>query len=149
MNISLSPFAPKSLVSRDGKRRPFRDNLLILHTQAESGACSRGSSRFLRRHLFIFLNCHTASDQSRVYQVTHLRVDSVHCRESAGIGPFLLKVVSVPAAAFAGVWVLGRDLKLTREHLAVAPCRRLTQFLLSLTSKHTGIARRQFITRSV
>ena len=27
------------------------------------------------------------------------------------------------------VWVLGRDLKLTREHLAVAPCRRLTQFL--------------------
>ena len=28
-----------------------------------------------------------------------------------------------------GVWVLGRGLKLTREHLAVAPCRRLTQFL--------------------
>ena len=27
------------------------------------------------------------------------------------------------------VWVLGRDLKLTRKHLAVAPCRRLTQFL--------------------
>ena len=36
------------------------------------------------------------------------------------------------------VWVLGRDLKLTREHLAVAPCRRLTQFLLSLTSKTYG-----------
>ena len=27
------------------------------------------------------------------------------------------------------VWVLGRALKLTREHLAVAPCTRLTQFL--------------------
>ena len=27
------------------------------------------------------------------------------------------------------VWMLGRGLKLTREHLAVAPCRRLTQFL--------------------
>ena len=32
MNISLSPFAPESLVSRDGFRRLFRDNLLILHT---------------------------------------------------------------------------------------------------------------------
>ena len=27
------------------------------------------------------------------------------------------------------VWMLGRGLKLTREHLAVAPCTRLTQFL--------------------
>ena len=26
------------------------------------------------------------------------------------------------------VWMLGRDLNLTREHLAVAPCTRLTQF---------------------
>ena len=29
----------------------------------------------------------------------------------------------------APVWVLGRGLKLTREHLAVVPCKRLTQFL--------------------
>ena len=28
-----------------------------------------------------------------------------------------------------GAWMLGRALKLTREHLAVAPCTRLTQFL--------------------
>ena len=30
----------------------------------------------------------------------------------------------------SGVWMMGRALKLTRDHLAVAPCtRRMTQFL--------------------
>ena len=44
MNISLSPFAPENLVSRDGfgRREPgsavaTRVSLLILHTQAKSG----------------------------------------------------------------------------------------------------------------
>ena len=43
-------------------------------------------------HLFI-LNRHTPSGQSRVYRVTQLRTDGVHCRESAGTGPVNLKVV--------------------------------------------------------
>ena len=43
-------------------------------------------------HLFI-LNSHTSSGQSRVYRVTQLRTDGVHCRESAGTGPVNLKVV--------------------------------------------------------
>ena len=42
--------------------------------------------------LFI-LNRHTSSGQSRVYRVTQLRTDGVHCRESAGTGPVSLKVV--------------------------------------------------------
>ena len=37
-------------------------------------------------HIFI-LNRHTPSGQSRVYRVTQLRTDGVHCRESAGTGP--------------------------------------------------------------
>ena len=37
-------------------------------------------------HLFI-LNRHTPSGQSRVYRVTQLRTDGVHCRESASTGP--------------------------------------------------------------
>ena len=41
MNISLSPFAPDNLVSRDQQVRsykyPSRVSLLILYTQAESG----------------------------------------------------------------------------------------------------------------
>ena len=43
-------------------------------------------------HLFIY-NHHTLSGQSRVYRVTQLRTDGVHCRESAGTGPVNLKVV--------------------------------------------------------
>ena len=43
-------------------------------------------------HLFIY-NRHTPSSQSRVYRVTQLRTDGVHCRESAGTGPVNLKVV--------------------------------------------------------
>ena len=36
---------------------------------------------------------HTTSGQARVYRVTLLRTDGVHCRESAGTGPVNLKVV--------------------------------------------------------
>ena len=44
-------------------------------------------------HLFV-LNRNTPSGQSRVYRVTQLRTDGVHCREFAGTGPVNLKVVS-------------------------------------------------------
>ena len=43
-------------------------------------------------HLFIY-NRHTPSGQSRVYRVTQMRTDGVHCRESAGTGPVNLKVI--------------------------------------------------------
>ena len=43
-------------------------------------------------HLFI-LNRHTPSGRSRVYRVTQLRTDGVHCREFTGTGPVNLKVV--------------------------------------------------------
>ena len=33
---------------------------------------------------------------------TQLRTDGVHCRESAGTGPVVLKVVPATGAAFAG-----------------------------------------------
>ena len=55
MNISLSPSAPENLVSRDGLAVPSRVSLLILHTQAESGAYLRDSSRVPRRRPFIYL----------------------------------------------------------------------------------------------
>ena len=72
---------------------PSRVSLLVLYTPAESGAYSRDSSRFPRRHT-------TPSGQSRVYRVTYyLRTDGVHCRESAGIGSEVLKVVPVTDAS--------------------------------------------------
>ena len=56
------------------------------------GAYLRDSSRFPRRRPLIYVNRHTPSSQSRVYRVTQLRTDGVHCRDSAGTGPVNLKV---------------------------------------------------------
>ena len=44
MNISLSAFVPKNLVSRDGFGSPVPRQPAHLHTQAESGAYLRDSS---------------------------------------------------------------------------------------------------------
>ena len=95
MSISLRPFAPENLVSRDGFGSLVPRQPAHLHTQAKSGAYLRDSSRVPRRRPFIIcLNRHTPSGQSRVYRVTQLRTDDgVHCRESAGTGPVNLKVV--------------------------------------------------------
>ena len=49
------------------------------------------------------LYCHMPSGQSRVYQVTQLRTDGVHCLESTGTVPVVLKVVRVTGAAFLGI----------------------------------------------
>ena len=45
MNIPLSPCVPENLVSRDGFSRPVPRQPVHLHTQAESGAYLRDSSR--------------------------------------------------------------------------------------------------------
>ena len=55
MNISLSAFAPKNLVSRDGFGSPVPRQPAHLHTQAESPAFLRDSSRVPRRRPFIYL----------------------------------------------------------------------------------------------
>ena len=95
INISLSPFAPENLVSRDGFGSFLPRQPAHLHTQAESVIYLRDSSRISRRRPFIYLNHHTPSGRSRVYRATHLRTDGVHCRrESTGTGPVNLKVVS-------------------------------------------------------
>ena len=90
---------------------PSRVKLLILHTQAESGAYSRDSSRFSRRCPFIYFNCHIPSSQPRVHRVTKLRTDGVHCRESAGKWSVFPKVVPVTGAAIFQV---------TMDHLMCA-----------------------------
>ena len=52
-NIPLSPCVPENLVSRDGFSRPVPRQPAHLHTQAESGAYVRDSSRVPRRRPFI------------------------------------------------------------------------------------------------
>ena len=102
----MSQFALDNLVSRDGFRSPVPRQPAHLHTQAESGAYLRDSSRVSRRRPFIiYLNRQTpSSGQSRVYRVTtQLRTDGAHCRESVGTGPVVLKVVPVTGAAISQV----------------------------------------------
>ena len=53
MNIPLSPYVPDNLVSRDGFSRPVPRQPAHLHTQAESGAYLRNSSRVPRRRPFM------------------------------------------------------------------------------------------------
>ena len=53
MNIPLSPCVPENLVSRDGFSRPVPRQPAHLHTQAESGAYLRDSSRVPRRRPFV------------------------------------------------------------------------------------------------
>ena len=55
MNIPLSPCVPENLVSREGFSRPAPRHTAHLHTQAESGAYLRDSSRVPRRRLYIHL----------------------------------------------------------------------------------------------
>ena len=52
-NIPLSPCVPGNLVSRDGFSRPVPRQPAHLHTQAESGAYLRDSSRVPRRRPFM------------------------------------------------------------------------------------------------
>ena len=52
-SIPLSPCVPKNLVSRDGFSRPVPRQPAHLHTQAESGAYLRDSSRVPRRRPFM------------------------------------------------------------------------------------------------
>ena len=53
MNIPLSPCVPENLVSRDGFSRPVPRQPAHLHTQAESGAYLRDSSRVPQRRPFM------------------------------------------------------------------------------------------------
>ena len=93
VNISLSPFAPEKLVSRHGSGSPVPRQPARPHTQAESSAYLRNSSRVPQRCPFTYLNRHTPSSQCRVFRVTQLRTGGVYCQESAGTGPVNLKVV--------------------------------------------------------
>ena len=79
-----------------------RVNVLIIHTQAESGASLLTGFLPILAAAYIYLYRHTQSSQSRVYRVTQMRTDGVHCGESAGTGPVVFKVVPVTGAAFAG-----------------------------------------------
>ena len=53
-------------------------------------------------HTGFLIHLLSPSGQSRVYRVTQLRTDGIHCQESTGTGPVNLKVVPNESAALAG-----------------------------------------------
>ena len=55
IDISLSVFTPENLVSRDGFDSPVPRQPAPLHTQTESGARIRDSSRFPQRRPLLYL----------------------------------------------------------------------------------------------
>ena len=71
-------------------------------------------------HLFI-LTRHTPSVQSRVNRVTQVRTDGAHCRESAGTGPVVLKVVPVTGAAILQA-TLDQLMYASLSHCATSGC---------------------------
>ena len=90
-NIRLSPCVPENLVSRDGFSSPVPRQPAHLHTQAESGAYLRDSSRVPRRRPFMKPPYAIGSVPSLSGHANAYRWRSLP--ESAGTGPVNLKVV--------------------------------------------------------
>ena len=88
--LSLSPFAPENLLSGETSSAvSSRVSLLVLHTQFESGAYSRDSSRCPRRrpHKYIHIINIPSTAIGSISSLSQMRTDGVHCRESSGIAP--------------------------------------------------------------
>ena len=93
-NIPLSPCVPENLVSRDGFSRPVPRQPAHLHTQAESGAYLRDSSRVPRRRPYETAIRHRVSPEfigSRNCVPMALPfADHLTCRPSLTHGPYAL-----------------------------------------------------------
>ena len=103
-----------SRLTRDGTAEPVSRYQILKHARGQGNMkfpCSADHEQDWQRypvdpysaicddHTYI----HTPSGQSRVYRVTQLRTDGVHCGQSAGTGPVVLEIVPVTGAALAGL----------------------------------------------
>ena len=68
MSFPLSPFTPEKLVSREGSGSPVPRQPAHLHTQGESGAYLRDSSRFSRPQYAIIWSVPSLSDHAIAYR---------------------------------------------------------------------------------
>ena len=101
MNISC-PRSRLRVWSREkGLTVLSRVSLLILYTQTKIW-CLLAGFLPISAAASMYLYRYTPSGQSRVYQVTQLRTDDVHCRASVRAGPVALKLVPVTGVSFAG-----------------------------------------------
>ena len=79
-------------------------NSVLVDFEGTFGGYQWDSYRCSRRRPYIFASTIYHRVRSRVYRVTQLRTDGVHCRESVGTGLVALKVVRVTSPAFASPW---------------------------------------------
>ena len=101
-----------SRLTRDGTAEPVSRDQILRHECGQGNipfSCSADHvqdwqpypvdpySCYVCDHTYI----HTPSGQCRVYRVTHLRTDGVHCRESVGTRPVVLNGVPETGAPFA------------------------------------------------
>ena len=93
MNISLSAFAPKNLSRETCSGVSSRVSLLLSIFRLNLVLTYVILPEFRGGVHFFILNRHTPSSRSRLYRVSQLRTDGVHCQESAGTGAVNLKVV--------------------------------------------------------
>ena len=107
----VHPFSSQFPENNNQRRERFPEHFrdpVHQHLQQRTSKLLRVSSvvKALDRSSLNIYFCqhHTPSGQSRVYRVTQLRTDCVHCRETVGTGPVVLKVVRVTGAAFASPW---------------------------------------------
>ena len=114
----MSPFAPENLVSRDKLGRPVPHESVhsphsgwtrcllpgFLPLSATTSICLYRQPPFSAT-ASIYLYRQPPSGQSRIHQVVQLRTDGVHGRESAGIGPIVLKVVRVSGDTFSDITI--------------------------------------------
>ena len=91
MNIFLSPFAPKNLVSRDGLGGPVPRQPAHCPHSGKIWGLLMGFFPISAAAASIYLCHQLSSGESRVNQVTQLRPNSVRRRESAGTGLVVLK----------------------------------------------------------
>ena len=100
MNISLSPFAHENLVSGVGFGHPFPRQPAHSPHSGWIWCLFMGPLPFSTA-ASINLYRQPPSGQSRA--LSGHAIDGVHCRESAGTGPVILKVIPVTGAAFSGI----------------------------------------------
>ena len=90
------PFPPSSGLASTSvlkKTEKQRIGLTVLFESVLVLTYHRIPPDFRDGFFFIYFSRHTPSGQSRVYRVTQLRIDGVHCQESAGTGPVNIKVI--------------------------------------------------------
>ena len=103
VTFPLFPFAAESLVSQDRFGRPVPRQACSFSILRLNLVLTKKIPPVFRDGVYLFVLSTAMGSVPSLNQVTHLRTDGIHCRESGGTGPVVLRVVPVTGAAFSGI----------------------------------------------